>query len=97
MVKEMSKVKRKFIVSEDGKEHDVISRRVTHIKRSKEELKQAIDGLEKVIADSEKEIADTRKACRKTINEAKYFLKFLKPDYEKMCNMENKEIPEGVA
>jgi molecular chaperone DnaK (HSP70) len=96
MVNEKSIVKRKFKVSEDGKSHSSISRRVTVIERSKDELKTEIDNLEKFIKDREDEIKTTKTKCQEHIKDAKKLLRNFKTGYDKMV-ADGLEIPEGVA
>jgi hypothetical protein len=92
MVKETSKVKRKFTVNEDGNLHSSISKRVTVIERSKDELKTEIENLEKFVKDRKEEIANTKKKCEEQIKDANKLLKAFRKGFNKM-----KTEQEGVG
>jgi len=92
MVNETSKVKRKFVVSDDGKLHSSISKRVTKIDRTKEELKTEIDNLEKFVKDREEEIITTKEKCKEQIKDANKLLKYFRLGINKM-----NVVQEGVG
>jgi len=84
MVKEESKVKRVFKLSEDKTIHYSIARRKTVLARSKVEIAKEIETLQKIIVDSNEETKAVKAKNNQTIKEATKLLNGFKKDYENM-------------